>query len=88
MLTCGIGTGYHALGRARLRLGDTVVITAASGGVGIHAVKLARLMGMHVVAISGSPAKTDRLRAAGADEVVIQDSAGVHEQVRALSMAA
>ena len=85
MLTCGIGTGFHALGRARLRLGDTVVVTAASGGVGIHTVKLARCMGMCVIAISGSPTKAARLRAAGADEVVVPDANGFHKRVREIT---
>ena len=84
VLSCAIGTGFHALGRARLEIGDTVVITAASGGVGIHAVKLARLMGMRVIAVSSSPGKTERLRAAGADAVLIPGEDGFHRQLKAL----
>lgn len=84
VLSCAIGTGFHALGRARLRLGDTVVITAASGGVGIHTVKLARMMGMRVIAVSSSPGKADRLRQAGADAVLVQDQNGFHKQLKAL----
>lgn len=85
VLSCAIGTGYHALGRARLRLGSTVVITAASGGVGIHTVKLGLAMGARVVAVSSSEAKADRLRAAGADHVVISSGAGFHAEVKALT---
>lgn len=84
-LSCAIGTGYHALGRARLRLGGTVVVTAASGGVGIHTVMLARLMGVRVIAVSTSPDKADRLRAAGADHVVVARDGGFHAEVRALT---
>ena len=85
VLSCGIGTGLHALGRARLHVGDTVVVTAASGGVGIHTIKLGRTMGLRVIAISTSPAKADRLRAAGADEVVIAGSGGFHGEVKRLT---
>jgi len=83
VLSCAIGTGLHALRRARLQLGDTVVVTAASGGVGFHTVKLARMKGMRVFAISSSPSKADRLREAGAEEVL--DLAGFHSRVKSLT---
>lgn len=85
MVSCAIGTGYHALHRARLSLGDTVVITAASGGVGIHTVKLAKLMGLRTIAVSSSAAKADRLREAGASDVVVSADMGFHKDVRALT---
>ena len=88
ILSCAIGTGYHALRRARLRLGDTVVITAASGGVGIHAVKLARLMGLRTIAITSSAAKRDRLLSAGADEAIVAPAFSFHGDVKALTRGA
>ena len=57
--------------RAALQLGDTVVVTGASGGVGIHTVKLARLLGLRCIAISSSPSKSARLCEAGAADVVV-----------------
>ncbi|MGG5822059.1 alcohol dehydrogenase catalytic domain-containing protein [Falsiroseomonas sp. HW251] len=85
VLSCAIGTGYHALRRAALRAGDTVVVTAASGGVGLHTLKLARLMGLRAIAISSSAGKGDRLREAGAAEVVVAPDFSFHAQVRALT---
>lgn len=85
VLSCALGTGYHALIRARVRAGDPVVITGASGGVGIHTVQAARLMGLYTIAVTGSSAKIVPLRAAGADEVVVTAQARFHEQVRALT---
>ncbi|MBI1775129.1 MAG: alcohol dehydrogenase catalytic domain-containing protein [Proteobacteria bacterium] len=85
MVSCAIGTGYHALHRARLALGDTVVITAASGGVGIHTVKLAKLMGLRTIAVSSSASKVERLREAGASEVVVSADMAFHKDVRALT---
>lgn len=85
MLSCAIGTGYHALRRANLDLGDTVVVTGASGGVGIHTIMLARLMGLRSIAISSSPAKADRLRAAGAAEVIVAPELSFHAHVKALT---
>lgn len=70
ILSCAVGTGFHALGRARLQPGDTVLITAATGGVGIHTVELAKLMGYRVLAITSSEHKSALLKNAGADHVL------------------
>lgn len=68
---CTLGTAVHALGaRIRLEPGQTVLITGASGGVGIHAVQLARMMGAHVVAVTSSESKVDTLKAWGAETVI------------------
>lgn len=48
---------------------EKVVITGASGGVGLAAVQLAKLRGAEVIAIC-SPRKADVVRAAGADQVI------------------
>ena len=85
VLSCAIGTGFHALRRAELRLGDTVLITAASGGVGIHTVMLAKLMGLRSIAITSSESKVERLRAAGASEVIAAPDFSFHREVRALT---
>jgi NADPH:quinone reductase-like Zn-dependent oxidoreductase len=85
VLSCAVGTGFHALRRAALELDDTVVITAASGGVGIHTVKLARLLGLRSIAISTSAEKSERLRDAGAGEVVVAPDMAFHKQVRELT---
>ncbi len=55
--------------RLGLTKGETVVITAASGGVGTIAVQLAHSLGARVVAVA-SAANHDYVRALGADDVV------------------
>jgi len=82
ILSCAVGTGFHALLRARVHAGDVVVITGASGGVGINAVQVARLMGLHTLAITTSEAKIPELRNAGADQVIVMSTSGFHEEVR------
>lgn len=68
--------GQVALGvlrAARVEPGESVLVTAAAGGVGHLAVQLARVLGAsRVVAAIGasSPAKAAALRSLGADEVV------------------
>ena len=64
-------TAWHALAvRAALRPGETVLIHAAGSGVGVAAVQIAKLLGARVIATAGSPAKLEKARALGADEVV------------------
>jgi D-arabinose 1-dehydrogenase-like Zn-dependent alcohol dehydrogenase len=85
VLSCAVGTGFHALRRARVQAGDWVVITGAGGGVGLNAVQIARLMGLHIIAITGSDTKVGKLRAAGADEVIVTRESKFHDRVRAVS---
>lgn len=85
VLCCALGTGYHALQRSRVRAGDPVVITGASGGVGIHTVQIARLMGLYAIAVTSSSAKQADLRAAGADEIVVAADGNFHDRVRGLT---
>lgn len=48
-------TAYRALvDKARVRLGETVLVHGASGGVGLAAVQIARLLGATVVGTAGS----------------------------------
>lgn len=85
ILSCAVGTGYHALNRARLLPGDTVVVTAASGGVGLHTVELAKILGLRVIATSSSEHKVDMLREAGADDVICAPDGQFHKAVRDLT---
>ncbi len=54
---------------ARLQPGQRVLIHAATGGVGLAAVALARMRGADIVATAGSPAKRARLAALGVREI-------------------
>jgi hypothetical protein len=69
-----IPTGLSALvGLERvgeLRGGETVIISAAAGGLGHMAVQIAKLAGCHVVALTGSAHKTALLESLGADRVI------------------
>jgi D-arabinose 1-dehydrogenase-like Zn-dependent alcohol dehydrogenase len=85
VLSCAVGTGFHALRRARVQAGDLVVITGASGGVGLNTVQIARLMGLHTIAITASDTKISELRRAGADEVIVAPELKFHDRIRAAS---
>lgn len=64
-------TAFDALfARAALSMGETVLVRAASSGVGTAACQLAVAAGAPVIASSRSPAKHDALRALGAGHVI------------------
>ncbi|OBZ67027.1 Quinone oxidoreductase-like protein 2 [Grifola frondosa] len=53
-------TSYEALvGRAQLKPGEWVLVTASAGGVGVAAVQLAKALGAKVIAAAGSQEKLD-----------------------------
>jgi NADPH2:quinone reductase len=64
-------TALHALKAARLTPGESVVVTAAAGGVGHLALQLAKALGARpVIAAASSRAKLDFARSLGADAAV------------------
>ena len=67
---CTIGTAIHVTRRGRVGPDDTVLITGASGGVGLHAIQICKLAGAQVIAVTSSPGKERDLREAGADTVI------------------
>jgi len=68
-LPIAYGTALGMLERGSVSPGDTVLVTGASGGVGLAAVQLARSRGARVVAVCSAD-KGDAVRTAGADVVV------------------
>ena len=63
------GTTLHALkDRARLKPGETLAVLGASGGVGLAAVELGKLMGARVIACASSAEKIAFAREHGADD--------------------
>jgi NADPH:quinone reductase-like Zn-dependent oxidoreductase len=76
------GTAYEGLvDRAKLQAGETVLVTAASGGVGTAAVQIARNLGARVVAIASSR-NHGYVRDLGAEVAVDYHDPGFVEQLR------
>jgi NADPH2:quinone reductase len=64
-------TAYHALhGKARLGSGETVLVSAGAGGVGVAAIQLAKAAGARVITTVGSEEKAERVRELGADVTI------------------
>jgi NADPH2:quinone reductase len=84
-LTITYGTGYHALKhRARLKPGETLAVLGASGGAGLAAVELGKLMGARVIACASSDDKLAFARAHGADEVVNYEREDLRDALKRL----
>jgi NADPH2:quinone reductase len=82
-LVIGAGTADEGLvDRGRLQSGETVLITAAAGGVGSAAVQIAVAVGARVVAVA-SPPNHDYLLSLGASEVFDYHVADWPQQVGA-----
>jgi NADPH2:quinone reductase len=63
------GTALHALkDRARLKSGETLAVLGASGGAGLAAIELGKIMGARVIACASSAEKIEFARKHGADD--------------------
>ena len=80
------GTAYTGLVEiGGLKAGQWVLIHGASGGVGLAAVELAKRLGAHVIATTGSAEKVARLRQASDADAVILAEGRFREQVAELT---
>ncbi|REJ85836.1 MAG: NADPH:quinone oxidoreductase family protein [Planctomycetota bacterium] len=76
-------TALHALQTiGQVQPKETVLITAAAGGVGTCAVQIAKLLGAQVIAAAGSNEKCQLARDNGADAAINYSRSGWPEQVR------
>lgn len=77
-------TSYAALVfRAALRAGETLLVHAAAGGVGIAAVQIGKALGARVIGTAGGAEKCEIARRVGADVAVDYRAADWVEQVKA-----
>ena len=68
-----------------LRAGETVLVTAAGGGVGSAGVQVAKLAGARVIAAAGSDEKLEKALALGADETINYASRNIGAEARRLT---
>jgi len=84
-LSVTYGTSYHALkDRAGLKPGETLAVLGASGGVGLAAVELGKLMGARVIACASSDEKLMFAREHGADEGVNYSNGDLRDMLKQL----
>ena len=79
------GTSHVALDyKAHLKPGERLLVLGASGGVGLTAVELGKLMGAEVAAVARGVNKLDVAKAAGADHLIDSDKDDIREVVKGL----
>lgn len=80
------GTSYHALkDRARLKEGETLLVLGASGGVGLAAVQIGKLMGARVIAAASTAEKLALCKANGADETILYTQEDLKSKAKELT---
>lgn len=76
-------TAYHALkDRAMLKSGETMLVMGASGGVGLAAVVLGKLMGAHVMAAGSSLEKLEICKTYGAEVLMDYNKDDFKERIK------
>ncbi len=87
IIGCAIATGLHGFKElAQLRAGETVLVTGAGGGLGIHSIQVGKVCGATVIAVTSSEAKAESIRKVGADEVIFASpGSDFSERVKALT---
>lgn len=79
------GTSHLALDHAaRLRPGETLLVTGAAGGVGLTAVEIGKRLGATVIASARGDDKLRIAAAAGADHLIDSDVGDLRDAVKAL----
>jgi NADPH2:quinone reductase len=71
--------------RARLEVGETLLVLGAAGGVGIAAVEIGRAMGARVIAAASTDEKLVLCRELGAHEVVNYATEDLRERLHAIT---
>lgn len=65
------GTSYHALKhRAKLNSKETLLVLGGSGGIGLAAIEIGKVMGARVIAAASSDEKLTICKEHGADELI------------------
>ena len=81
----GMTAHYLACTTHPLRRGDTCLVHAAAGGVGLLLVQVARLRGARVLGTVSTHEKARRAREAGADEVILYQETDFVAEARRLT---
>ena len=85
-LPISFGTAYHCvITKSELQDNETVLIQAATGGVGLAAVQLARQAGAKVIAVASGSERQARLGELGASHVIDRQETDVTEEVLRLT---
>jgi NADPH:quinone reductase-like Zn-dependent oxidoreductase len=85
MMMRGLTSAYLMRRIYPLKAGDTILLHAAAGGVGLIVSQWAKLLGLTVIGTVGSEAKAEVARAHGCDHVILYGREDVAKRVRELT---
>ena len=79
-------TSYHALvDRAQLKVGETVLVLGAAGGVGTSAIQIAKACGARVIAAASTDEKCALCASIGADATINYTTQNLRDVVKTLT---
>ena len=81
----GMTAHYLSHSTYPIETGDTVLIHAAAGGVGLLLVQMAKKLGARIIATAGSEEKAQLARDAGADDVIVYTAQDFETETRRLT---
>ncbi|HLJ59720.1 MAG TPA: quinone oxidoreductase [bacterium] len=81
----GMTAHYLSHSTYPLKAGDTALVHAAAGGVGLLLVQMAKMRGARVIGTVSTPEKAKLAREAGADEVILYESQDFEAEVKRLT---
>ena len=81
----GLTAHYLVNDAHKLKPGETVLVHAAAGGVGLLVVQLAHAIGARVIGTASSDEKAQLAREAGADEVIVFTKQDFEDEVKRLT---
>jgi NADPH2:quinone reductase len=81
----GLTAHYLVNDAHKLKPGETALVHAAAGGVGLLLVQMARMIGARVIGTASSQEKADLARSAGADEVIVFTQQDFDPEVKRLT---
>jgi len=81
----GMTAHYLACSVRPLKKGDTCLVHAAAGGVGLLLCQIARLRGARVIGTVSTEAKAERARAAGASDIILYTRQAIAAEVKKLT---
>lgn len=83
---CVFSPPYKAIKNVgNIKAGQWVVVTGASGGLGIAALQILNRLGAHSIAITSDQGKVDRLKKLGAKAVIVSRDGKFGDEVRAIT---
>jgi NADPH2:quinone reductase len=80
------GTTHHALiDRAQLKVGETLLVLGAAGGVGTAAIQIGKVLGARVIAAASSDEKCELCRSIGADATINYAGGNIRDELKKLT---